>query len=322
MSYWDHFQYSVKNCFGGHAVHRLHWRRRDEAWLEESLHAEGSGFVPVWQSRNLVSGENLNEAVVLSRSDLGAHLDRAESVVLLGEEKGRACFAVHLPSEDLSIPRQWTHLGVFEDLRRVGAIMDASGAALLAYARAITYWHQRNRFCGDCGSPAASAEGGHMRVCTDETCGQQRFPRTDPAVIVLVESRERALLGRQPPWPTQMYSVIAGFVEPGESLEAAVVREVYEEAGIEVGRVTYHSSQPWPFPCSLMLGFTAEATTETIHFAGDELEDAKWFSREELRRAVERAEVKLPSKVSISYRLIEHWFDSGNCGQLARISGA
>lgn len=101
-----------------------------------------------------------------------------------------------------------------------------------------------------------------------------------------------------------------------------MVREVYEEAGIEVGRVTYHSSQPWPFPCSLMLGFTAEATTETIHFAGDELEDAKWFSREELRRAVERAEVKLPSKVSISYRLIEHWFDSGDCGLLARISGA
>lgn len=175
MSYWDHFQYSVKNCFGGHAVHRLHWRRRDEAWLEESLHAEGSGFVPVWQSRNLVSGENLNEAVVLSRSDLGAHLDRAESVVLLGEEKGRACFAVHLPSEDLSIPRQWTHLGVFEDLRRVGAIMDASGAALLAYARAITYWHQRNRFCGDCGSPAASAEGGHSGCAPMRPAGSSAF---------------------------------------------------------------------------------------------------------------------------------------------------
>lgn len=136
------------------------------------------------------------------------------------------------------------------------------------------------------------------------------FPRTDPAIIVLIWSGEKCLLGRQPSWPKLMHSVIAGFVEPGESAEWAVVREAYEEVGVRVKNIFYHSSQPWPFPCSLMLGFTAEAEGEAVRLGDKELEDARWFSRGEVQRAVEGGTLRLPSTVSIAYHLIEDWFDS------------
>lgn len=189
---------------------------------------------------------------------------------------------------------------------------------LLAHARALAYWHRRHRFCGDCGHPTEGAQGGHVRVCSNPQCGRQHFPRTDPAVIVLVTAGERCLLGRQPSWLPGRYSTIAGFVEPGESLEAAVVREVGEETGVRVREVRYQSSQPWPFPASLMLGFRAVAEGEDIHLGDEELEDARWFSREELERAMEEGALRLPGRISIAYRLIEDWFDEGSPGRLAR----
>jgi NAD+ diphosphatase len=154
-----------------------------------------------------------------------------------------------------------------------------------------------------------------MRVCTNPDCGQLHFPRTNPAIIVLVALRERCLLGRQATWPEGLYATIAGFVEPGESLEEAVVREVREETGIEVREVTYHSSQPWPFPSSIMLGFTAQAGSDHIQLNDGELEDARWFSREEIARGVEEGWLRLPSSVSISYRLIEDWYDGEERGK-------
>src|SRR5262249_49094954 len=147
----------------------------------------------------------------------------------------------------------------FTDLRRVGPLLERFEGSLLAYARGITYWHQRHRFCGVCGAPTRSRDAGHVRVCLNETCKTQHFPRTDPAVIMLVHDGDRCLLGRQSVWPTGMHSTLAGFVEPGESLEEAVAREVREETAIEVTDVAYHSSQPWPFPSSVMLGFHARA---------------------------------------------------------------
>jgi NAD+ diphosphatase len=149
-----------------------------------------------------------------------------------------------------------------------------------------------------------------VQVCTNPRCGQEHFPRTDPAIIVLVTSGERCLLGRKAFWPAGLHSIIAGFVEPGESLEAAVAREVAEETGVSLQAVHYHSSQPWPFPKSLMLGFTAQAASEDIHLNDGELETVRWFSRQEIQEGLQEGSLQLPTAISISHRLIEEWFDA------------
>ena len=177
---------------------------------------------------------------------------------------------------------------------------------LLAYAKGILHWHERHRFCGNCGLPTESREAGHLRVCTDRACGASHFPRTDPAVIMLISDGDRAVLGRKSEWPDGMYSALAGFVEPGESLEEAVAREVKEEVAIDVNNIRYHSSQPWPFPASLMLGFYADAVSGEIAFDPDELEDARWFSRAELKRG-EAGLVRRARSDSIARRLINDW---------------
>jgi NAD+ diphosphatase len=172
----------------------------------------------------------------------------------------------------------------------------------------MVFWHTRHRYCGLCGSPTRSEEAGHMRRCTDAACNAMHFPRTDPAVIMLVTDGDRALLGRNKNFPLPgMYSTLAGFVEPGESLEDAVAREVREETGIEVGAVQYHSSQPWPFPGNIMLGFHAEARTTEITIDYGELEDARWFTRDWLSSHVDDDSFRLPRLDSIARRLIEDW---------------
>jgi NAD+ diphosphatase len=227
-----------------------------------------------------------------------------------------AHFALGFGYDEPDPPGKLAALGRFEELRTAGALLGPWEGALLAYARAMVYWHRRHRFCGDCGSPTASAEGGHLRVCTNPACGQQHFPRTDPAVIVRVTSGERILLARQSRWPARMHSIIAGFVEPGESLEAAVAREVLEETGLVLDEVDYHSSQPWPFPSSLMLGFGAHAHGEEIRLHDGELEAARWFSRQDIVDGLSRGTLRLPTSISISHRLIREWFEAGDLGPL------
>ena len=198
----------------------------------------------------------------------------------------------------------------FRDLRQVGPIMDREDSAILAYARGLAHWHARHGFCGVCGAASESQKGGHQRRCTNSDCGAVHFPRTDPAVIMLVhDGGERCLLGRQPFWPPGMHSTLAGFVEPGESLEEAVAREVWEEVGlaIDVADVTYHSSQPWPFPSSIMLGFHARAAFAPLDLGPDELESAAWYSRADLQNSPEDEIFKLPRRDSIARRLIEDW---------------
>jgi NAD+ diphosphatase len=216
--------------------------------------------------------------------------------VLLGTSEGVAYFAVDITGSD----EPSGSLG----LREIAPLVSQAEGALLAYSIGILSWHRRHRFCGVCGSASRSTQGGHIRVCTSESCGEQHFPRTDPAVIMLVEDGERVLLGRQAAWRERVYSTLAGFVEPGESLEEAVRREVFEETGIEIEDVQYHSSQPWPFPSSLMLGFTARAKSRDIRVQTDELEDARWFTREQIQAG---DGVSLPSTISIARRLIEDW---------------
>ncbi|KAF7777945.1 NAD+ diphosphatase [Pseudoalteromonas marina] len=204
----------------------------------------------------------------------------------------------------------------FMDIRKQGPLVDIKEGSIAALARGLCYWHATHRFCGRCGSKNHLVEAGHSRLCENERCKHPTFPRTDPAVIMVVtktfaDGIERCLLGRQAVWPTGMYSSLAGFVDPGETLEQAVAREVKEEAGIDVDDVTYVASQPWPFPSSIMLGFFAKATSEQINVDKDELDDAKWFSREDLANFGnwhdEGEHLKLPRTDSISRYLIEHW---------------
>ncbi len=190
-------------------------------------------------------------------------------------------------------------------------LLAADEAALLAYARSIIYWHRRHRFCGICGSPTTGSQGGHLRVCADPACAAQQFPRTDPVVLMLVtrslNGSSQCLLARQRHWMPGLVSALAGFVEPGETLEEAVRREVREETGLEIDAVQYCGSQPWPFPSSLMLGFRAEARNwPELKVDGDELEDARWFHRDEVA-AIRSLGLRLPFRGTIARALIEAW---------------
>jgi NAD+ diphosphatase len=289
------------NWLSGLTLDRAATLRSSSERLDEAWGRPETRVVPVWRSKHLVLREEVTSLVLLGPEKLEAYRD---SRVLLGTGGGVAYFAVDLssveePVESLGLPSVHAVLG----LREVAPLVSQPEGALLAYAAGILSWHRRNRFCGVCGGETRSTQGGHLRVCANEACGEQHFPRTDPAVIMLVTDGERSLLGRQSAWPSLVYSTLAGFVEPGESLEEAVRREVYEETAVEVDDVRYHSSQPWPFPSSLMLGFTARARSAEI-LLSDELEDARWFTRDEVRR---REGVELPSTISIARRLIEDW---------------
>ena len=193
------------------------------------------------------------------------------------------------------------------NLRQVGALLPDRDAGLMTMAVALAAWHGSHAFCPRCGAPTTIAEAGMVRVCTvDESL---HHPRVDPAVIMtVVDDDDRLLLGHQTRWPARRFSTLAGFVEPGESLEQAVAREVHEETGVVVDSAAYLGSQPWPFPNSLMLGFTAHATTTHITVDGVEIGEAQWFTRDGLAAAVTSEDVRLPPRVSIARRLIEHWF--------------
>lgn len=190
------------------------------------------------------------------------------------------------------------------DLRSAAATWPHLQASIFAQARALLYWQERNRFCGACGNPLSIVRGGFMAKC--ETCASEHYPRTDSAVIMAVSDGERLLLGRQAGWPKNRWSVLAGFLEPGESLEQTVIREVFEEAGVHVDHAEYAASQPWPFPASLMLGFHAYAAPQAVK-VGDELEQAQWFSAEELRDGIASGELGISPRLSISRWLIEDW---------------
>jgi NAD+ diphosphatase len=296
------------NVYAG-GLDRAAHRRKDAAWLAAQLEHANTRFVPVWQSRNLILGADglAPRAVLFERPQFVPDGD----VVLLGLAGGGAYFAVDLSHRDEPLARlPAPPSSEFTDLRRVGPLLPRDESALLAYARGIVYWHQRHRHCAVCGAPTLMADAGHMRRCTDAACNATHFPRTDPAVIMLVTDRTRCLLGRQPTWLPGMHSTLAGFVEPGESLEEAVAREVREETGIEVGDIVYHSSQPWPFPSSLMLGFTARAVTRELALAGSELERAAWYERDWIVAHADDDEFRLPRRDSVARRLIEDWLKS------------
>ncbi len=286
--------------YSGAGHDRAAHRRLDAGWLNARRADPDTRVILMSGLEILVAATDEPSALLLTVAELGDPLP--ETAIFLGEHDGVGLFAADL---GLTEPPS----GRFVEVRAVGARLPARQAGWFAYARALAHWHSRHRFCGVCGGPTTSEQGGHVRRC--ESCGAQHFPRSDPAVIVLVthshpELGERCLLGRSARFPAGMYSTLAGFVEPGELLEETVRREIYEEAGVELDRVQYRSSQPWPFPASLMLGFRASARSDELRIDPEELVAAGWYTRAELIDP-ERRPVQLPNPDSIARHLIEDW---------------
>ena len=289
------------NVFAGAFVDRIGERRKDPDWLAAAAKSRDSLFMPVWRHRCLVEVAAPESGLrFLKREEVAEGQD--PEWIFLGLYRDRPVFAF----EARSSSEPYAELGAFEDLRKLGMLLAPDQANLAAHARALVLWHESTLFCGTCGTASRAVAGGNARCCCNSDCGKTLFPRVDPAIIVLVEHEDRCLLGRQAGWPEGRYSTIAGFAEPGESLEDAVRREVFEETNIHVGEVRYHSSQPWPFPSSLMLGFIAEGRSVDIRLNDAELEDARWFTREDLRSGFP----KLPYHISIARRLVEHWLNA------------
>lgn len=271
-------------------VDRAADRRADPAWLD-SLWADGrTRVLLVGDGTVPVDGDAL-------RFVAPADAPAGERFLLGLDDDGVAYVAVQVGEQP----------GDGATLREVGAVLGDRDAGLAVHAIALANWHATHRFCPRCGAPTRAEQGGHVRVC--EADGSQHFPRTDPAVIVLVvDQKERCLLGRSAAWPGNRFSTLAGFVEPGETPEHAVVRELFEEVGVRVTSCTYAGAQPWPFPSSLMLGYYGTAAGEEPTPDGEEIAEARWYSRKELTEAMERGEVLPPSGISIARKLVEGWY--------------
>ena len=293
----------VPNFYASGGIDRAAYLRADEEWARQQIEDRDARIVPIWRTQNLVQPGDPPTGVTVEANR--GMLIGAGSVVFLGLVEGVAHFAADFSA--LEEP-PLTEYGQFRDMRGIGQLLPHREGALLVYARATIQWHTRHQFCGVCGSPSVSREAGHMRKCANGDCGAEHFPRLDPAVIMLIhDGGERLILGRQRNWPPGQHSVLAGFVEQGESLEAADAREISEEVGVDITDIDYHSSQPWPFPSSIMLGFNARATQTDLKVDLNELEGAAWFSRDYLLASPENDAFRLPRKDSISRRLIEDW---------------
>jgi len=270
-------------------------------WLETQLNSVTTRCLIVHDSQLLCDANAPEQPIILTPQALESVVNLSTDSVFLGTVEGVAYFAVLVQTGE-----QVAHLsGSFEPSVSRAPHMERADKDILSLACFMGYWHSRHCHCGKCGSATTVVSAGHHRICSDTECAQHFFPNMDPAVIVLVEHDGRALLGRQARWREGMYSTLAGFVEPGETIEAAVAREVHEEAGIPLEAIEYQSSQSWLFPNSLMLGFKAQATSTEITIDPNELETAAWFTREQVRANPDM----LPNKASISYALIQSWLE-------------
>lgn len=291
-------------AFIGGALERNGESREDAGWLRARLDDDLARVIVLRGSRDVLVAQPDPRLLSIPLPLLRERFDPAR-FSYLGEQDARTLFALVLRDEEqdefLAI-----HQATATELRAAAMNLPPHEAGLAAFASSLAYWQSRSRHCGVCGAHTILSAGGHRALCSSASCGAAFFPRTDPCVIMLVNDGERALLGRQPSWPEGRYSTLAGFVEPGETLEDAVRRETLEESGIRVGDCQYLGSQPWPFPASLMLGFEAQALSNVIRI-GAEMADVRWFTREELRSGA----VKLSPRFSISRYLIDRWLDRG-----------
>lgn len=288
--------------FTGTPLDRADYLRTDSAALEALRTGAATRFVAFSDLRAIVDASSGQPKLLwLAASQIPSDAPW----IFLGLEHSEARFAVALPPDTApsgELP------GELMDVRAAAALMPHGDAAILGHARSLLSWHSRHRHCAVCGADTKPGKGGYQRTCESEACKAEHFPRTDPVVIMLVIDGDRCLLGRQPRFPAGFYSSLAGFIEPGESVEEAVTREVYEEAGVRAGRVRYVASQPWPFPSSLMIGCFAEAAGTEIRIDATELEDAKWFTKAEVRAALAgNGPFKCSPPFAIAHNLLQAW---------------
>lgn len=271
--------------------------RADPGWISSRVDAEETRFLALRNGAPLL--QNGHILWLHPREQMGLEPDG--EAVFLGTEGGAPRFAVEVCGE--AEPRA----GGFEDVRGAAHKLPPEEAGVIAHARSLLEWRKRHVFCAVCGAQTRQADGGARRQCT--SCGAEHFPRVDPVAIMWVTHNGEALLGRQSPWPAGMYSALAGFVEPGETLEEACRRETFEETGVRVGAVRYVESQPWPFPSSLMIGLSAQAESHEIVIDPREIEDARWFSREDIAAALAGGggDLVMPDSAAIARRLAERW---------------
>jgi NAD+ diphosphatase len=294
--------FSADYAFRAAGLDRASELREDPTALAAHWQAQGTQVLLL-----RADGRVLLDATLRLQAASPAELapEHAERASFLGLRGAAALFSLVLDEE--SAGARLAAGARFADLRGAAANLAAADAGLVAYARALAHWQSRKRWCGVCGAPTRFTHAGHRAECSDPACAASYFPRTDPAIIVIVACGTQCLLGRQPGWPPGRYSTLAGFVEPGETLEQAVAREVAEESGVHIDHCRYLASQPWPFPASLMLGFEAEATLQ-VPRVGSELADARWFEAARMPELIASGELALPPAMSISYHLIEHWY--------------
>ena len=304
--------------YASSAINRHGNYRNNEKILNQIIIEKDTKFIPFYNGKNLFTQISNNiKPVILNRIQLHDFFPNGiGNTIFLGVANTLNYIGV-----DLSPPNQkfdnWVKENniIIDDLRKYGPILDDIEASFLALSNGMFFWHNTHKFCGSCGFQNFSKEGGFVMKCSNDKCGKSHFPRTDPAIITLVSFQDKVLLGRSPRFPVSMYSTLAGFVEPGESLEQALEREVFEEVGIKVKNIRYFNSQPWPFPASLMLGFFAEAINDQMTIDYDEIEDAHWFSINELKSLKHpsiRGDFKLPRVDSIARRLVDTWINSFN----------
>lgn len=291
--------------------------RKNKDWLQHQWAQHQCRVLVLHQDKSLMhwpDREAIPEVIQLSPDHL-ANIVEANPI-FLGLDGSVPLFALDLSEQDLENFADLQQTGEFIDLRECGWMLDVQQSGLLAYARGLAFWNRNQQYCGICGQATRFEYGGHMRQCSSTSCDRLHFPRTDPAVIMLVEDlsepkNPKCLLARNSRFPSRMMSTLAGFVDPLESLEETVAREVFEECGIRVAQIEYQESQPWPFPASIMLGFRAQAVTREIKVDGVEIEEAYWFDLEQLKAFGEWGDggdyFCLPRKDSIARYLVESW---------------
>jgi NAD+ diphosphatase len=297
------------NTFAGNPLDRASDRRSNADWVAARLADADSLALVMWNGRPMVEKrEGGGSQIAYVRADLASELSNgSERLLFMGLWKETAVFALDIEGQVDPADGPLEGLGRFEDLRAIALDLPPADAAILATAKAMFEWRRRHRHCPNCGQPSEPTDGGWKRVCA--SCKAEHFPRTDPVVIMLPAHGERCLLGRQAAWPKGTYSALAGFLEPGESIEEACAREIWEEAGLRTVSVRYHSTQPWPYPSSLMIGLIAEVEDGEAAPDQTELEEVRWFTREEARALITGglSGARAPGAVAIAHQLIKAW---------------
>jgi NAD+ diphosphatase len=297
------------NVFAGNPLDRASDRRSNADWVAEKLTDPDSLALAVWNGKPMVeTAKNGQVQIAYLSAKLAAELsDGHERLLFMGLWKDTAVFALDFDGTADPADGPLEGLGRFEDLRAIALTLPAADAAILATAKSMFEWRRRHRHCSVCGQPSHPAEGGWKRVCP--SCKAEHFPRTDPVVIMLAWKGDRCLLGRQAAWPKGTYSALAGFLEPGETIEEACARELMEESGLRATSVAYHSTQPWPYPGSLMIGLIAEVENDDAVADQAELEEVRWFTRAEARDLIAGSltGARAPGKLAIAHQLIKAW---------------